>query len=144
VITESEEEEDTKEAVPAYVNFSIGTEYFENALCDLEASVSVMPKVVFDKLNYTSLSPTTMCLQLTDQSVRDLVRIAEDIPVRVRDFLVAVDFSILDMDVDTRTPLILERPFLSTTNANIAVGGGEIRLNINDEEERFTFKPKGE
>jgi hypothetical protein len=72
------------------------------------------------------------------------VRIAEDIPVRVRDFLVAVDFSILDMDVDTRTPLILERPFLSTTNANIAVGGGEIRLNINDEEERFTFKPKGE
>jgi hypothetical protein len=39
------------------------------------------------------------------------------------------------MDVDTRTPLILRRPFLSTANANINVGSGEIRFNINGEEE---------
>jgi hypothetical protein len=55
-----------------------------------------------------------------------------------------MDFVVLDMDVDTRTPLILEKPFLSTTNANIDVGAREIRLNINSEEERFTFKPKVE
>jgi hypothetical protein len=85
-----------------------------------------------------------MCLQLVDQSVRYLAGIAEDIPVRVRDFFIPVDFVILDMDVDTRTPLILRRPFLSTGNANIDVGAGEIRLNINGEEERFTFKPKVE
>jgi hypothetical protein len=64
--------------------------------------------------------------------------------VRVRDFFVPVDFVILDMDVDTRTPLILGRPFLRTANANIDVGAGEIRLNINDKEERFTFKLKVE
>jgi hypothetical protein len=64
--------------------------------------------------------------------------------VRVRDFFVPVDFVVLDMDVDTRTPLILRRPFLSTTNANIDVGAGDILLNINSEEERFTFKPKVE
>jgi hypothetical protein len=52
------------------ISCSIGSEHFENALCDLGASVSVMAKVVFDKLNYTSLSPTTMCLQLANQSVR--------------------------------------------------------------------------
>jgi hypothetical protein len=68
----------------------------------------------------------------------------KDIPIRVRDFFVLVDFVVLDMDVDTRTPLILWRPFLSTTNANIDVGVGEIRLNINGEEEWFTFKPKVE
>jgi hypothetical protein len=33
---------------------------------------------------------------------------------------------------------------LSTANANIDVGAGEIRLNINGEEERFTCKPKVE
>jgi hypothetical protein len=55
-----------------------------------------------------------------------------------------VDFVVLDMDVDTRTPLILWRPFLSTTNANIDVGVGEICLNISGEEEWFTFKPKVE
>jgi hypothetical protein len=70
--------------------------------------------------------------------------IAKDIPVRVRDFFVPVDFFILDMDVYTRTPLILRRPFLSTANANIDVGAGEIHLCINSEEERFTFKPKVE
>jgi len=31
------------------VDFSIGTQHFEHALCDLGASVSVMPKVIFDK-----------------------------------------------------------------------------------------------
>jgi hypothetical protein len=51
------------------INCSIGSEHFENALFDLVASISVLPKVVFDELNYTSLSPTTMCLKLADQSV---------------------------------------------------------------------------
>jgi hypothetical protein len=117
------------------IRYSIGSEHFENALCDLGASVSVIPKVVFDKLNYTSLSPTTMCLQLADQSVCYPAGIAEDIPVRVWDFFVPVDFVVLDMDVDKRMPLILGRPFLSTANANIDVGAREIRLNINGEEE---------
>jgi hypothetical protein len=52
--------------------------------------------------------------------------------------------TVLDMDVDTRTSLILGRPFLSTANANIDVRAREIRLNINGEEERFTFKPNVE
>jgi hypothetical protein len=78
-----------------------------------------------------------------DQSIRYPVDIAEDIPVRVRVFFVP-DFVVQDMDVDTRTPLILRRPFLSTANANINVGSGEIHFNINGEEERFTFKPKVE
>jgi hypothetical protein len=37
-------------------------------------------------------------------------------------FFVPIDFVVLDMEVDTMTPLILERPFLSTTNAYIDVG----------------------
>jgi hypothetical protein len=76
-----------------------------------------------------------MCLQLADQSVRYPAGIAEDIPVRVWDFFVPMDFVVLDMDVDTRAPLILGRPFLSTANANIDIGAGEIRLKINGEEE---------
>ncbi|WVZ84804.1 hypothetical protein U9M48_031791, partial [Paspalum notatum var. saurae] len=48
---------------------SIGNQVFNQALCDLGASVSVMPKIVFDKLNHAALVPTSMCLQLTDQSI---------------------------------------------------------------------------
>jgi len=44
------------------IDCSIGTQHFEHALCDSGASISVMPKVIFDKLNHTTLSPTSMYL----------------------------------------------------------------------------------
>ena len=44
------------------ITYSIGSQHFTHALCDLGASVSVMPKVVYDKLNHHVLAPTTMCL----------------------------------------------------------------------------------
>jgi hypothetical protein len=85
-----------------------------------------MPKVVYDNLNYHELAPTTMCLQLADQIVCYPTGIAENVPVKIRNFFILVDFVILDMEVDAKTPLILGRPFLSTTNAHIDVGVGEI------------------
>ena len=101
-----------------------------------------MPKKVFDKLNYSTLTPTSMCLQLADQSVRYPVGIIENIPVKIRNFFVPVDFVVLDMQEDVKTPLILGRPFLSTTNAHIDVEAGEIKFHINRKEERFAFKPR--
>jgi hypothetical protein len=50
---------------------------------------------------------------------------------------------VLDMQPDSKVSLVLGRPFLSTTNAHIDVGAGEIRFNINGKE-RFTFKPRPE
>src|SRR6185503_736921 len=35
------------------ITCSIGAQHFGRALCDLGASVSVMPKAVYDKLNFT-------------------------------------------------------------------------------------------
>jgi hypothetical protein len=55
-----------------------------------------------------------------------------------------LDFIVLDMEVDTKTPLILGRPFLSMANAHIDVGAGKIQLNINGQKERFAFRPKVE
>jgi hypothetical protein len=65
------------------IDCSIGSENFKNVLCDLGASVSVMPKKVFDKLSYSTLTPTSMCLQLADQSVRYPAVIIENIPVKI-------------------------------------------------------------
>jgi hypothetical protein len=65
------------------IDCSIETQNFENALCDLRASVSVMAKKVFDKLSYSTLTPTSMCLQLADQSVRYPAGITENILVKI-------------------------------------------------------------
>jgi hypothetical protein len=68
--------------------------------------------------------------------------ITENIPIKIRDFFVLVDFMVLDMQPNSKVSLILGRPFLSTANAHIDVGAGEIRFNINGKEERFTFKSR--
>jgi len=70
--------------------------------------------------------------------------IAENIPVKIRDFLVPVDFMVLDMSPDSKVSIILGRPFLSTANAHNYVGKGEIKFNINGQEEHFTFNPRPE
>jgi hypothetical protein len=75
----------------------IGTQNFENALCDLGASVSVRSKKVFDKLSYTILTPTSMCLQLANQLAHYPTRIAKNILVKIQNFFVPVDFVVLDM-----------------------------------------------
>ena len=103
-----------------------------------------MPKVVYDKLNHHALAPTAMCLQLADQTVRYPAGIAKNIPVKIRNFFIPVDFIVLDMKVNDKMLLILGRPFLSTTNTHIDVGAGEIQLNINGQQEKFAFKPKVE
>ena len=126
------------------ITCSKGGLQFNHALCDLGASVSVMPKAVFDKLNITNLVPTPMQLQLADSSVRYPAGIAEDIPMKIRGSFVPVDFVVLEMDVPKENPLILGRPFLSTADAQINVGAGEIRFNINGKEEKFDFRPKVE
>jgi hypothetical protein len=129
----------------------IDTQKFDQALYDLGASVSVMPKVIYDQLNHDSMVPTSMQLQLVDQSTRCpvgiaediLVRIAEDILVRIRNSFIPVDFMVLEMDVCHQIPLILGRPFLSTVGATIDAAVGIIKLNISGKEKTFTFKPKG-
>jgi hypothetical protein len=72
------------------------------------------------------------------------VGIAKNISIKIRDFFVLVDFIVRDMQPDSKVSLILRRPFLSTANAHIDVGVGEIRFNINEKEERFTLKPRPE
>ncbi|XP_066166978.1 uncharacterized protein [Oryza sativa Japonica Group] len=126
------------------ITCSIGAQQFDQALCDLGASVSVMPKDVIDKLNFMVLAPTLMRLQLADSSVRYPAGIAEDVPVKIQDFFIPVDFVVLDMDTGKETPLILGRPFLSTAGANIDVGTGSIRFHINGKEEKFEFQPRTE
>ncbi|XP_066164061.1 uncharacterized protein [Oryza sativa Japonica Group] len=136
--------EKKKDAGCPMITCLIGAQQFDQALCDLGASVSVMPKDVFDKLNFTVLLPTTMRLQLADSLVRYPAGIAEDVSVKTRDFFIPVDFAVLDMDTGKETPLILGRPFLSTMGANIDVGTGSIRFHINDKEEKFEFQPRTE
>jgi hypothetical protein len=103
-----------------------------------------MPKVFFNKLKHPTLVATPIWLQLADQSVRYPSGIAKNVLVNIREFLVPVDFVVLDMHPDSRVSLIFGRPFPSTANAHINVGRGEITFEINGKEEKFAFRPSPE
>jgi hypothetical protein len=102
---------------------SVGSFKFEKALCDLGASVSVMPRDVFEKLRLP-LEPTGMCLELGDNSIRYPLGITEDVPVKVRHHFIPVDFMVLEMGEREKPPLVLGRLFLKTVGATIDVGKG--------------------
>ncbi|KAK8585374.1 hypothetical protein V6N13_076248 [Hibiscus sabdariffa] len=81
----------------------IGHNYPTKALCDLGASINLMPKSVFRKLGIGEAKPTT------------------------------ADFLILDCEADEYAPIILGRPFLSTSRAIIDFDKDEIIFKVDDE-----------
>jgi hypothetical protein len=74
---------------------------FDQALCNLGAT-----KVTFEKLSYPTLSPTMMCVQLADCTVRYPKGVVENLLVRVKGTSILVDFIVLDMEGDLGIPLI--------------------------------------
>ncbi|XP_012700711.1 uncharacterized protein LOC105914211 [Setaria italica] len=114
---------------------------FERALCDLIVRVGVIPKAVFEKLCLSKPELTAMCLELADNTVRYPEGITEDIPMKIRNHFIPGDFVILKMGEGAKSPFILERPFLKTARANIDVGKGEIKFDINGTMSAFKFCP---
>jgi hypothetical protein len=112
-------------------------EIFEKALCDLGASINLMPLFIFKKLGLGEAKPTTVTLQLADKSLKHPRGIIEDVLVKVGKFIFSVDFIILDMEEDNEIPILHGRPFLATEGALIDVKKGELRLRVNEEEVIF-------
>jgi hypothetical protein len=116
---------------------SIGSTKFDRALCDLRASVSLMPKSIFDRIGVGELVPTKISLQLADRSVKYLVGQVEYLPLQVRKFYIPIDFVIIEMDEDPNTPLIIGRPFLNTAGTQIDVRGRKLTFEIGKEKVKF-------
>ena len=71
-----------------------------------------MPKVIFEELQYPTLSPTSILVQLVDSSTRYPEGIVENMVVRVNGSFILANFMVMDMEGDLGIQLILGRPFL--------------------------------
>ena len=111
-----------------------------NALADLGASISLMPSSMYEKLGLGEPKPTRMCLELADRSIQYPLGIAENILIKVDKFELPIDFVILDMPENSRTPIILGRPFLATARAMIDVFNKKITLTIGKDEVEFNME----
>ncbi|XP_070004184.1 uncharacterized protein [Nicotiana sylvestris] len=113
---------------------TIGNFAFAKALCDLGASINLMPLVIYKRLGIGRTRPTSMLLQLVDRTVKRPSGILNDVLIQVGKFVFPVDFVILDCKVDEEIPIILGRPFLATGRALIDCETGELKMRLNDEE----------
>ena len=115
----------------------IGNSIFERALCDLGASINLMPLSIFRRLGLGEARPTTVTLQLADRSLKHPRGVIEDVLVKVDKFIFPADFIVLDMEEDKEIPIILGIPFLENGRAMIDVQKGELKLRVQDDEVRF-------
>lgn len=104
-------------------------------MLDLEASINVMLKFVFQSLGICPLQLTDMEIQLANRSCARLVGVIEDVLVKIKELIFPTDFYILDMERDSsssQTPLILGRTFLKIARSNIDVHAGILSIEFGD------------
>jgi len=115
----------------------IGNAGFKRALCDLGASISVMPKHVYDSLSLEPLNNASIVIQLADRSFVYPLGVIEDVLVKIDSLVIPCDFYIFDMehnscDSSNNTPILFERPFLKTANTKIDCGKDTLSMEVGD------------
>nr|XP_009589401.1 uncharacterized protein LOC104086774 [Nicotiana tomentosiformis] len=109
----------------------------EEALCDLGASINLMPLSVFKQLGLGAPRPTTMILQLADRSYIYPEGVIEDVLLQIGKFSFPADYIFLDYLAVELVPIILGRPLLATGDAIIKVREGKMILRVDNEEAVF-------
>ncbi|GKC91329.1 zinc knuckle CX2CX4HX4C containing protein, partial [Tanacetum coccineum] len=89
------------------------------AMADLDASINVMSRSIFEHLHLTNLKKTNRLCEMADMSKKAPLGIVENVLVKIDKFLFPSDFVILDNTPSETT--ILGRPFLATIHAEIGV-----------------------
>ncbi|CAN6539957.1 unnamed protein product [Malus baccata var. baccata] len=118
----------------------IGGKEFGRALCDLGASINLMPYSVYESLNLGDLKETKVVIQLADRSNRYPKDLLEDVLVQVNELIFPADFFVLEMEHDpmpTTLPLILGRPFLKMARTKIDVYDGTLTMEVDGENVKF-------
>ncbi|GJU42785.1 homeodomain-like protein [Tanacetum coccineum] len=80
-----------------------------------------LPRKEKDPKRLGDLIPTKLIVELADRTVKRPEGIVENVLVCIDKFTFPIDFIILDIPEDFKTPSILGRPFLSTAHAIINV-----------------------
>ncbi|XP_050920337.1 uncharacterized protein LOC127137974 [Lathyrus oleraceus] len=115
----------------------IGKFIIDKALCDLRASISLMPLSICERLKMGELRPIRMSVQLADGFVKFLVGMLENVPIRIGQFYIPTNFIIMNIKEDSNIPVILGRPFLATVGAIIYVKRGKITFEVGEEKVEF-------
>ena len=118
---------------------TIGLLHFAKALCDLGASINLMPLTIYKKLGFGDPKPNAMRLLMADRTAKRPIGILHDVLVKVESFIFPANFVILDCEVDFEVPIILGKPFLTTGEVLVDTEKGQMKFRLNNEEVTFNI-----
>jgi isopentenyl phosphate kinase len=113
-----------------------------HALCDWEASMNILPNMVYDCLDEDPLVPTPHQLRLVDFILMQPYGIAKDVLIEFQDSSNLVDLMVMDMDPRQQTSIILGKPFLKSVSATIDKTRVIINMTVDGVLEKFIYHPK--
>jgi len=118
----------------------IGNLCFDKAMLDLDASINVMPRSIYDKLNLGELKKTGIVIQLADRSNTYPDGVLEDVLVQVNELVFHTDFYVMNIgDTCHDIPILLGRPFLKTVRTKIDVHEGALIMEFDGEVIKFNI-----
>ncbi|XP_015970202.1 uncharacterized protein LOC107493649 [Arachis duranensis] len=112
---------------------TIGEVTVTKAMCDLGASINLIPSSLVKKLHIEEVKPIQMSLELVNKSMVHPRGVVENLLVKVDSFIYPADFVVLESDEDDGDSVILGRPFLATARAIIDIEKGELTLRMHDQ-----------
>ncbi|PIN01467.1 DNA-directed DNA polymerase [Handroanthus impetiginosus] len=118
----------------------IGNVRIEKTMCDLGASINIMPLSIYSSLNVGPLKETRIIIQLADRSVVYPEGVLEDVLVQVNELIFPADFYVLNLSEDNSpnsTQILLGRPFLRTSRTKIDVHDGTLTIEFDGEIIKF-------
>jgi hypothetical protein len=83
-----------------------------HALCDRGASISIMPRKIYDMLGLPPLENCYFDVPLADVAKKNPLGRINDVLIMVNNNLVPVDFLVMDVECNASCPIILGRSFL--------------------------------
>ncbi|KAL0312960.1 UNVERIFIED_CONTAM: hypothetical protein Sradi_5695300 [Sesamum radiatum] len=137
---------DAIKQVPRYAKFlkemcTNKSKLREKAMCDLGASINVMPLSIYESLNIGPLKETCVVLQLADRSIVYPEGVLEDVLVQVNELVFPADFYVINMmdNSPNSTSILLGRPFLKTSKTKIDVDAGILSMEFDNEVVSFSI-----
>ncbi|XP_052113749.1 uncharacterized protein LOC107474098 [Arachis duranensis] len=122
---------------------TIGEVTITKAMCDLGASINLIPSSLVKKLHIEEVKPVQMSLELVDKSMVHPRGVIENLLVKVDSFIYPADFVVLESEEDDSDSVILGRPFLATARAIIDIEKGELTLRMHDQRPEMTTRGWG-
>ncbi|XP_012448660.1 uncharacterized protein LOC105771814 [Gossypium raimondii] len=122
------------------ISCEIGNVGIKKAMCDLGASINVMPYSIYKLINGGPLKETGVIIQLADRSVVYPEGLLEDVLVKFNELVFPADFYIINMEDNNSTnssDILLGRSFLSTASTKIDVQSGTLTIEFDGEIMKF-------